>query len=131
MRHSPALTPEDLLHFVYLEEFEDDWKQLFPNDSDEMALFMLEVAIMVGPTKSKVIPGSGGLRKLRWVADNDPRGKSGGLRVCYAYFPEHCLVLMVIVYDKKEQEGISRDELSSIRKLIEHVGKMLDAKAKR
>ncbi len=74
VNHPPGITPEDLLTFVYLDEFADDWKQLHPNDTDEESLWALEVAIMMAPSKAPVVPGTGGLRKLRFVEEGSNRG---------------------------------------------------------
>ncbi|HZW80292.1 MAG TPA: hypothetical protein VFF50_07470, partial [Candidatus Deferrimicrobiaceae bacterium] len=41
----------------------------------------LQEAIMRDPDAGPVIPGSGGVRKLRWAAQG--RGKRGGYRVIY------------------------------------------------
>jgi mRNA-degrading endonuclease RelE of RelBE toxin-antitoxin system len=41
----------------------------------------LQKALMDNPETGKVIPGSGGVRKLRWRAPG--RGKRGGYRVIY------------------------------------------------
>lgn len=46
---------------------------------DEYRLF--QNMLFEHPDAGKVIPGSGGLRKLRWSAEG--RGKRGGLRVIY------------------------------------------------
>lgn len=130
MKHPPGITPEDLLTFVYLDEFADDWKQLHPNDTDEESLWALEVAIMMAPSKAPVVPGTGGLRKLRFVEEGSNRGTSGGLRVCYAYFPEHNTVLMVIAFDKHEQSTLSSDEKKSIKRVIAFIDSLLTEKSK-
>lgn len=132
VNHPPGITPEDLLTFVYLDEFEDDWKQLHPNDADEESLWALEVAIdiMMAPSKAPVISGTGGLRKLRFVEEGSNRGTSGGLRVCYAYFPEHNTVLMVIAFDKHEQSTLSSDEKKSIKRVIAFIDSLLTEKSK-
>jgi len=41
----------------------------------------LQRALMMDPDAGPVIPGSGGVRKLRWAAPG--RGKRGGYRVVY------------------------------------------------
>ena len=43
----PAFDPEDLLHFVELDEFIDDWRSL--GLDDEADLFSLQMAIMADP----------------------------------------------------------------------------------
>jgi len=34
--HSASINPEDLLHFIYLDEFREDWNSLHPRDEDQM-----------------------------------------------------------------------------------------------
>jgi len=106
VRHSNSLSPVDLLYFSYLDEFKDDWQDLYPNDGDEEGLWALEILVMTDPEAGPVIPGTGGLRKLRF----GKRGKRGGDRVCYSYFPDHNLVLMVMIYRKNEQENLTSKE---------------------
>ena len=63
VNHPPGVIPEDLLTFVYLDKFEDDWKQLHPKDSDEETLWALEVAIMMAPLKAPVVAG----KRIDWA----------------------------------------------------------------
>ena len=43
----------------------------------------MEAAIVADPGGAPVIPGTGGLRKLRWAGSG--RGKRGGIRTVYYY----------------------------------------------
>lgn len=111
--------PEDFLHFVELDEFSDDWNALgLDVDND---LWALQIAIMAKPNAGDVIPGTGGLRKLRFAKDSSDIGKRGGLRVCYVYFPEHWTVLLVMAYDKKARDVLSTPDRRAIRKYIEQI----------
>ena len=53
----------------------------------EDGLLALQVHLLAQPEIGKVIPGSGGVRKLRWVMPG--RGRRGGLRVIYFLRPKH------------------------------------------
>ena len=55
------LSPEDFLHFVELDEFQDDWKQLGLDVEED--LWALQIGIMTDPTGPQVEPGTGGLRR--------------------------------------------------------------------
>jgi len=81
------LTPEDLLHFVELDEFRDDWEQLGLDVEGD--LWALQILIMRNPGGTPVIPETGGLRKMRFAPGRWNTGKSGAVRVCYVYFPDH------------------------------------------
>jgi hypothetical protein len=127
--HPACIRPEDLLHFVYLEEFEQDWSELHANDIDEMSLWALEILIMGNPTGPSVIPGTGGLRKIRFSREGSDRGKSGGERICYAYFPDHHVVVMVIAFGKNDKENLSQAEKQGIKKYLDYIRRLLDEKA--
>ncbi len=126
LEHPASLSPEDLLTFVYLDEFKDDWSAIFRNDSDELSLWALEVVIMTSPDGPPVIPGTGGLRKMRFGDASQNVGKSGAARVCYAYFQEHNIVLMVMAYPKSRQANLTADEKKSIKKYLEITKTWLD-----
>ena len=110
------IRPEDFLHFVQLDEFADDWESLgFDIEHD---LWALEILIMANPEHGAVIPGTGGLRKLRFGKEHDRLGKRKGVRVCYVYFKEHWTVLLVVAYGKHEKDDLSETEKKDIREYI-------------
>lgn len=121
---SQYLSPEDFLHFVETDEFSEDWEGLGLNV--EWDLWALQTAIMVAPTAAPVIKGTGGLRKVRYAPESWNCGKSGAARVCYAYFPEHWTVLLVMAYGKGAKETISPSERIEIKKYLESVQRYLD-----
>jgi len=57
-------------------------------DDDEYALF--QQYLITNPEAGEVIPGSGGVRKVRWKQPG--KGKRGGIRVIYYPNPAltHC-----------------------------------------
>lgn len=116
--------PEDLLHFVHLDEFVDDWQTL--GYDVEHDLWALEILIMANPERGVVIPGTGGLRKLRFGKEQDGIGKRKGVRVCYVYFKEHWTVLLVVAYGKNEKDDLNELEKKDIRGYIARVKIWLD-----
>lgn len=108
--------PEDLLDFIETRVFTRAWEDLRLTDDD---LFALQLIVMSDPKVSPVIPGTGGLRKLRFAPPEWQRGKRGALRVCYVYFEEFHIVLLVIVYSKSEQDDLSDQQKRVIKKLID------------
>jgi DNA-binding transcriptional regulator YiaG len=81
---------------------------------DEYRLFQLSLAER--PDAGKVIPGSGGLRKLRWSAEG--RGKRGGLRVIYYWFIQG-RILLLFVYPKNVQGNLTDTQLKQLKKIVE------------
>jgi len=57
------------------------------------------------PMSGDVIPGTGGVRKLRFQASG--RGKRGGARVIYFYFDDDHPLTVLMAYAKSTQENIS------------------------
>lgn len=120
------ITPEDYLKFIELDEFEDDWDSLgFDLEDDIWSLF---VAIMINPEGGEVVPGTGGLRKLRFSPQRSNSGKRGAVRVCYVYLKEHFTVLLVLAYPKSEKLDLSSVDKKGISKYIASAKRNLSKK---
>jgi hypothetical protein len=77
----------------------------------------LQAALVASPGAGPVISGGGGLRKLRWVGSG--RGKRGGTRVIYRWFPEREHILMLFVFLKQERDNLSALQLKQLRQVAE------------
>lgn len=77
---------------------------------------LLQLFLMANPGAGSVIPGSGGVRKLRWGAEG--KGKRGGLRVVYFWIASDSRVFFITVYRKSEVSDLSPGAIKQIRKLI-------------
>lgn len=77
----------------------------------------LQTHLINRPDVGKVIPGSGGLRKLRWSAGG--HGKRGGIRAIYYWFVSNEIILMLYAYAKNDQDDLTRDQLKQLKKVIE------------
>lgn len=85
---------------------------------DDDALFALMEWLANQPEAGRIIPRSGGLRKVRWGAKG--RGKRGGLRVVDYWWMADEKILLLDVYSKNEQENLSAQEIAVLkRKVIE------------
>lgn len=84
------------------------------NDDD---LAQVQGLLMARPDAGKVIPKSGGLRKLRVAAKG--HGKRGGARIIYYWVVAGDRILMLDIYAKNEKEDLSAAELKMLRMLIE------------
>jgi mRNA-degrading endonuclease RelE of RelBE toxin-antitoxin system len=77
----------------------------------------LQMALVSRPDLGPVIPGSGGLRKVRWVFRG--RGKRGGVRAIYYWAVVHNTILMLFMYAKNEQDDLTPEQLKVLRRIIE------------
>jgi mRNA-degrading endonuclease RelE of RelBE toxin-antitoxin system len=78
----------------------------------------LQKVLMDNPETGNIIPGSGGLRKVRWRGPG--RGKRGGYRVIYYARLKQGVILMLTMYPKNVAENIPAHVLRQIRKEIEN-----------
>ena len=77
----------------------------------------LQSFLVLYPKSGKVVPGSGGVRKVRWAMSG--RGKSGGVRIIYYFKPNDNEIWLLTIYSKNEVENISAHILRKIAKEIE------------
>jgi hypothetical protein len=71
------------------------------------------------PEAGKVVPGSGGVRKLRWAIAG--KGKRGGIRVIYYFKKQNDEIWMLTVYGKSEIDNIPAHVLRQIAKEVKDV----------
>ena len=83
---------------------EDDYRQL-------------QSALVIRPDMGDLIPGSGGLRKLRWRIPG--RGKRGGVRVIYYWATSREEIWMLLAYAKAKKEDLSPQQLKLLRRIVE------------
>ena len=76
------------------------------------------------PKAGDVIPGSGGIRKLRWARPGT--GKRGGVRVIYYYMDERGLVTLLTLYAKSDQENIPPRELKLWAEAVRAIKQQLE-----
>ena len=120
------MRPDELLHFVELDEFQDDWEELGLNV--EFDLWELQNQIMHDPSGAPIIRGTGGLRKMRFAPSRWRLGKSGAIRVCYVFFQQHWTVMLVMAYDKTRKDNLSASEKQAIAKYIGTVERWFDSR---
>ena len=84
-------------------------------DDDEYRA--LQLTLLLRPEQGPLIPGSGGLRKIRWGKEG--RGKRGGLRVIYYWHLPGSTILFLLAYPKNEQENLTPTQLKVLKSIIE------------
>jgi hypothetical protein len=77
----------------------------------------LQQALLQDPEAGAVVPGSGGVRKMRWGLAG--RGKRGGLRVIYFLRTRQGQIWMLTIYPKNVAENIPAHVLRQIREEID------------
>lgn len=73
----------------------------------------LQQALLADPEAGAIIPGSGGVRKLRWGVVG--RGKRGGIRVIYFLRTRQGQIWMLTLYAKNVADSIPADVLKQIK----------------
>jgi len=76
----------------------------------------LQWALAINPEMGSVIPGGGGLRKLRWKASG--KGKRGGVRVIYYVYARDQRIYLLYTYKKSEQDDLTHKQLKILREYV-------------
>lgn len=83
---------------------------------DDDAFRDLQNLLMLYPEAGALIPGTGGLRKLRFVDARRGKGKRGGLRVIYYWWDAGSRLFTV--YDKGEMADLTQVERKALKQMI-------------
>jgi hypothetical protein len=86
-------------------------------DDDAYRKFQNELA--ANPEKGPIVRGSGGLRKIRMALPG--RGKSGGARVLYLWFPRHGTVVFYLIYTKGDMENVPAAQMKAIKHEVQRI----------
>lgn len=84
---------------------------------DEDAYFELQMTLLLDPLAGDVIPGAGGLRKIRISANG--HGKRGGARVIYYCFVGESHIGMLFAYAKNERDDLSAAEKKVLARMVQ------------
>ena len=76
-----------------------------------------QLYLVLHPEAGPLIPGAGGLRKVRWRLQG--RGKRGGARVIYFYKNAAGRIYLLFLYPKNVRSDLSPRELRTLRSLVE------------
>jgi len=107
------------LTFLYMPGFMKEWDRQGLADSD---LQSLEQAISKAPAAPPVMKGTGGLRKIRFAPPSRHRGKSGAMRVGFAYFQVKAAIVVLAMFSKGDAANftaIQRTQIARELKIVE------------
>ena len=79
----------------------------------------LQSYLLKYPESGKVVPGTGGVRKLRWAAAG--KGKRGGVRVIYFFKKQDDEIWMLTIYGKSQAATIPAHILRQIAAEVRNV----------
>jgi len=77
----------------------------------------LQQRLIEDPAAGDLIPGSGGIRKLRWKGSG--RGKRGGVRIIYYARSKQGEIWMLTLYSKNVADNIPAHILKKIKEEID------------
>ena len=77
---------------------------------------LLQLRLVADPDAGTLIPGSGGLRKIRWQGAG--RGKRGGVRVIYYWAVRQDQVLMLLMYPKSDRDDLTAEQKKVLAALV-------------
>jgi hypothetical protein len=93
-----------MLTVVETSAFARRAEKLLSTDEHEELLFFLALH----PQSGDEIPGTGGVRKVRFAARG--KGKSGGVRVIYYFYDQENPLYAIFLYGKNEQANLTPDQ---------------------
>ncbi len=91
--------------------------RLFDEDQKRQLIDFLAA----NPEAGDEIPGTGGVRKIRFAASG--RGKRGGARVIYYYLDETIPIYALLVYAKNAKTDMSSEEKRAVATLAAELKK--------
>jgi mRNA-degrading endonuclease RelE of RelBE toxin-antitoxin system len=111
------------ISFIETAGFTQALPQFFEDD-DAYRLF--QEALLASPDRGDVIPGCGGLRKVRWRDPRRGKGSRGGLRILYLHVPDARVILLLRVYDKDRIDDLTDSQREALAAQAERFkGEML------
>ena len=72
--------------------------------------------LAANPLAGDEIPGTGGVRKVRFAASG--RSKRGGARIIYYYLDDAMLLYALLAYAKADQADMTPDEKRAVSALV-------------
>jgi mRNA-degrading endonuclease RelE of RelBE toxin-antitoxin system len=88
---------------------------------EEDAYRRLQMDLAAHPESGDVIPGLGGLRKIRWSARG--KGKRGGARIIYLFIPKPGIIYLFYAYTKGDITDLSPEQKRRLAGVVAEIKK--------
>ena len=85
---------------------------------DDLAFAGLQSFLMQNPTAGDIVPGIGGLRKLRVADARRGKGRRGGIRVIYYWWVAGRQFWLFTLYDKNEMADLPPRQAREFKAMI-------------
>jgi len=77
---------------------------------------IIQLALGFRPDQGVIIPGTRGIRKLRWSQEG--RGKRGGIRIIYYWHKPTNRIYMLLAYPKSKQDDLTAAQNRILSRLV-------------
>jgi hypothetical protein len=101
--------PAEFLEFVHTADFADSIEELL----SETDVHALENELLRHPELGRLIPGTGGVRKMRFALPG--RGKSSGVRVLYVYARHDSRIYFLLAYAKNVRTTLTQADKNALK----------------
>jgi hypothetical protein len=93
--------------------------RLLPTYLEDDEYRQLQTWLGASPEDGDVVPGTGGFRKMRWTDPRRGKGRRGGLRIIYYYFPAEQQIWLVTLYGKDDALDLTAKEKQVLKRTID------------
>jgi hypothetical protein len=106
--------------FIESEWFTRRLRELAGEKAEDV-LRAIQTDLLYLPSRGKVVPGLGGIRKGRCANPGRAKGKRSGYRYLYLFLVRKDRIHLLFLLDKDEQEDLTSAERSVLRRLKEEI----------
>jgi hypothetical protein len=106
--------------FIESRWFTQRLQKLAGAAADEV-LSGIQQVLLQDPVRAPLVRGLGGIRKARSRNPGRRKGKRGGFRYLYLYLEHKEHIHLLLLIDKNEQEDLTAEERTALRKLVETI----------
>ncbi|MBR1759802.1 MAG: type II toxin-antitoxin system RelE/ParE family toxin [Schwartzia sp.] len=96
---------------------------------DEQTQIDFKNYIGLYPMQGDIIPGTGGVRKIRWQGTG--HGKRGGVRVIYYLYDDNHPIYLLYAYPKNAKLNLSEAEKKAFKEATEEIKRTFREKEER